>query len=154
MQDMHRVVITEADLKSYLDKGYALSSTSPAEHVGEAWKLLPEEEQKKLRLVEIDAVAHARLQQPERAFAVRLMHDYLPMSALVAQYDVLERDPLTRRVHVADVTKDYAEAFDQGELRATPREALEASKGLIEAAIGRLRQHADDLERWLRRGLS
>ncbi len=152
MRDMHRVVVTERDVESYIARGYALSAVSPAAHVGDAWRLLPEEEQDKLRLVEIDAVAHARLQQPERAFAVQLMHDYLPMSAHVRTFDVLEREQ--RWSHVANVTKDYPERMETERLRPTAREALQHSKGFVEAAIRRLREHADALETWLRDGLA
>jgi hypothetical protein len=149
MIDTYKVVVERSALAEYLAKGYTVAEVSVATHLGKAWILLPPEQRDSLVLVEIDALKHARLSQPETAFVCQLDFDYVCVGARVVKLDVLERSEADRCVYASPVNSEDARTYSIHDVQPTAREAALLCRDRIIQTIAELADYRKRLEHFL-----
>lgn len=149
MTEKQRVVVDEAALPEYLEKGYRrVEGESLAAALGPAWELLPHEEQAKLVLVEIDAAIHRKLSAPERVYHCRLKAMGVIFDASVQTLDVLEPSALWTLCADAELDLGPGRVLTE-ELAPSAREAVQLRAPTIRGFIADMRRQADVLETFL-----
>jgi hypothetical protein len=145
---MHKVVVTKAELRAYLEKGYALSSDPVSELLGSVYSLLSQEEREDCVLVEIAQSKHQAMNAPERAFCVHQRPQWMLCGAELLKLDVLERNPSRTLCASAedDAGPRWFRSIDLGE---DARQAVSLARPFIMEGIAEHRRIADELESFL-----
>lgn len=146
-----RVIVSAAELQSYLDRGYARSEVGVEVCLGNiVWNALSHEEREGLVVVEIGKEAHAKLNSPPRWHALRYTHDTMITGVRLTELDELESTGAD--VLCADARVDGGpEVWAAEALHETSVAAVKAAEPSIRSAIRMHQLAIGELERFLSR---